>query len=399
MKTNKENSEVKDFFSRGQKRYDNFMSFWKKGIESFIEGVDKFTDKIRLGYRRRKGYDKPLKIIPYFGYGTADKFFLSGRVVAEKNEIISAQTDGRRRNLRNFLRRFATDEVPLARVKAVFENLESESVADDEGYFNFEINATGKIESDGFREIELELVEPLPKNGEKVSAVGKVFVPPPTAKFGVISDLDDTVITTEVTSKWRMLLNTALRNEYSRLPFKGVAAFYRALQKGLSDENNPFFYVSSSPWNLYPLLREFLRHNEIPSGTLFLKDFGNHTIFNSGDHASHKTENIERILNTYPLLPFVLIGDSGERDPEIYREIVRNYPNRIRIIYIRSVNQNAERLAAIDKLIKEIADTNVQLVLAPDTEFAAAHAAAEGLISIDEMPNIREEKIADLLQK
>jgi phosphatidate phosphatase APP1 len=372
------------------------MSFWKKGIETLIDGIDQFSDKIRLRYRRRKGYDKPLKIVPYLGYGTPNKLFLSGRVVAEKYEILAAETDGRRRNLRNFFRRFATDEVPFAKVKAVFENVETETSADEEGYFYFEINAPKTIETNApFRELELELIEPLAKNGEPVRAVGKVFIPPPSARFGVISDLDDTVITTDVTSKWRMLLNTALRNEYSRLPFKGVAAFYRALQKGLNDENNPFFYVSSSPWNLYQFLIEFLRINEIPPGALFLKDFGNHTIFNSGDHASHKTEKIERILNVYPQLPFILIGDSGERDPEIYREIVHKYPNRIRVIYIRSVNQDPERLVAIDKLIAEIAETKVQLILAPDTEFAAAHAAAEELISPNEMVNIREEKQAD----
>lgn len=372
------------------------MSFWKTGIESLIEGIDRLLDKFRLKRRSKKGYDKPLKIIAYLGYGTANKFFLNGRVVAEKSEIVSAQTDGRRRNLRNFLRRFATDEVPFSKVKAAFQNVEKTVTADEEGYFSIEMDSVETIETTlAFREIDLKLLDPLPKSGEAVSAVGKVLVPPLSARFGIISDLDDTVITTNVTSKWQMLLNTALRNEYSRLPFKGVAAFYRALQKGLDNENNPFFYVSSSPWNLYPFLIEFLRINEIPQGALFLKDFGNHTIFSSGDHASHKTERIERILKTYPHLPFVLIGDSGERDPEIYREIVSKYPKRIRVIYIRSVNQKPERIAAIDKLIAEIAETKVQLILAPDTEFAAAHAAAEGLILTEELQNIREEKAAD----
>ena len=140
---------------------------------------------------------------------------------------------------------------------------------------------------------------------------------------------------------------------------------------------------------------EFLKIQKIPKGPIFLKDFGNHTIFNSSEHASHKLEKIELVLNTYSDLPFVLIGDSGEQDPEIYTEILRRFPDRIRVIYIRSVNQKSERLAAIDKLIAEIAETGCQLVLAPDTEFAAAHAAAENLISTDELPGIREEKRED----
>ncbi|MDQ3799609.1 MAG: DUF2183 domain-containing protein, partial [Acidobacteriota bacterium] len=244
-----------------------------------------------------------------------------------------------------------------------------------------------------FREVELELLEPLNEDGQTVRAVARVLVPPPTASFGVISDLDDTVITTNVTNRLKMFLTVALLNEYTRMPFKGVAAFYRALQKGAGGaENNPIFYVSSSPWNLYPFLTEFLKLHDIPLGALFLKDFGNHTIFNSGDHSTHKTSSIEAILNAYPHLPFILIGDSGEKDPEIYREIVRKYPTRIRTIYIRSIDTKPERLAAIDKLTAEIAETGCQLLLAPDTEFAAVHAAAEKLISTSELPNIREEK-------
>jgi phosphatidate phosphatase APP1 len=240
------------------------------------------------------------------------------------------------------------------------------------------------------------LLEPLNADGQTVRAVGRVSVPLPSAAFGIISDLDDTVITTNVTNRLRMFLTVALLNEYTRMPFKGVAAFYRALQKGAGGaENNPIFYVSSSPWNLYPFLTEFLKLHNIPLGTLFLKDFGSHTIFNSGDHAAHKIKSIESILNAYPDLPFVLIGDSGEKDPEIYGEIVRKYPKRIRTIYIRSINTKPERLAAIDKLIAEIAETGCQLMLAPDTEFAAVHAAAEKLISADELPNIREEKKED----
>ena len=369
------------------------MSDWKAKIENLIEDIDNFSDKVKTRLRRIKGFDEPVIIVPFLGYGNAEKFLLSGRVLEDKGEIISSQEDGKRRNLVNLYRRFATDEVAGARVRAVFQGTEREVVTDDEGYFNLELNLSEPLKSDlPFQEIELELL-PLNEDGRTTRAVGRILVPPPSAAFGIISDLDDTVITTNVTSRLKMFLTVALLNEYTRMPFKGVAAFYRALQKGASGaENNPIFYVSSSPWNLYPFLTEFLRLHNIPLGTLFLKDFGNQTIFNSGNHSAHKINSIESILNTYPHLPFVLIGDSGEKDPEIYLEIVRKYPNRIHTIYIRSIDTKPERLAAIDKLIAEIAETGCRLVLAPDTEFAAVHAAAEKLISTDELPNIREEK-------
>lgn len=373
------------------------MSDWKARISGLIDGADNVSDKFKARLRKFKGFDESLMIIPYIGYGTKDKFLLGGRVLEDKGAIASTQTDGKRRNLINLYRRFDTDEVPGARLRATFQGVEREVVADDEGYFHLELNTTGTVNNDSlFQEVRLELLEPIGKDGQIAVAVGQVLVPPASAKFGVISDMDDTILHSNITNKLKMLFTVALLNEYTRVPFKGVAAFYRALQKGAGgDENNPIFYVSSSPWNLYSPLAEFLKIQNIPLGPLFLKDFGNHTIFNSGDHASHKIEKIELILNTYAQMPFVLIGDSGEQDPEIYRRVLQKYPNRIRVIYIRSINTKPERLAAIDKLIAEIAETGCQLVLAPDTEFAAAHAAAEKLISAVELPNIREEKRED----
>lgn len=373
------------------------MSEWKPVIADLFERMDGFGDQIKMRWREFKGYDEKLRIHAYLGFGTSEKFYLRGRVVEEKSEIISVETDNRRRNLQNFFRRFATDEVPFARVRATFSGVEQETVADGEGYFYLEMQRREKIlNGDALSDVALELIEPRPKSGAPVRVVGKVLTAPPTAKFGVISDLDDTVIATDVTNKIKMMFNTALRNEYTRAPFKGVAAFYKALQKGVGgDENNPIFYVSSSPWNLYPLLTEFLRINLIPQGALFLKDFGNQTLFDSGNHAAHKIENIELILNTYPDLSFVLIGDSGEKDPEIYAEIVSKYPTRIRVIYIRNVNLNPSRVVAIDRLIAEVKKNGCQLVLSPDTEFAAVHAADEKLIAAAELTNVREEKRAD----
>lgn len=372
------------------------MADWKMKISDLIEKMDKISDSLRIRWKQKKGYEKPLVIFPFLGYGTNQKIYLRGRVFEEKGEIITTQTDGKRRNLANLYRRFATDEVPFAQVKAKFRNIEKEFTADDEGYFEVEISDF-EIENVEtlYHEVTLELLAPTQKNGETSANVGQVIVPPPTAKFGIISDLDDTVIATNVTNKLKMLLTVALNNEHTRVPFEGVSAFYRALRKGLTDENNPIFYVSSSPWNLYPFLTEFLKIHDIPRGALFLKDFGNHTIFNSSDHATHKTESIEKILDTYPHLPFVLIGDNGESDPQIYAEIVKKYPERIKNIYIRSIRKETENLEKLNELIAEVAKSKVQLILAEDTEFAAVHAAAEGLINAGELENIRVKKEFD----
>ena len=270
--------------------------------------------------------------------------------------------DRRWRNLVVFLKLMESDEVPGARVHATFQGRRYQTVSDREGYFHFDLAV--RKGSAGWHEVALE-----------PEAVGRVLLPSSRARFGVISDIDDTLVPSGATRKLRMVLKLALSNALTRKPFEGVAAFYRALHAGV----NPIFYVSKSPWNLYLPLLEMLRVQDIPLGPLLLRDYGLQLLRRSKQE--HKRVQIERILATCRGLPFVLIGDSGERDPEIYSEVVRRFPGRIRVIYIRAIDPDAERLAAIEKLAAEVRRTHCQLVLAPDTAFAAAHAMAEGLIS------------------
>jgi UDP-N-acetylmuramoylalanine--D-glutamate ligase len=91
----------------------------------------------------------------------------------------------------------------------------------------------------------------------------------------------------------------------------------------------------------------------------------------------------------------VLIGDSGEQDPEIYAEVVRRHPQAVRMIYIRNVNPDPARIDAMDRLIEEVSATGIQLVLSPDSVFAASHAAAEGLVAVDRLATVRSDKRED----
>lgn len=375
------------------------MNDWKARFENLFERIDDISDDLRLRRRRARNFKNPLMILPFFGFGTAEKIYLKGRVLENEGEILSADMDSVWRNLANMYRRFETDEVPFAKIKAAFQGVEVEAVADKEAYFEVELSPLGNLAEKLWHEVELELLEPISLDGQAVKAVkavGNILTATENSRFGVISDIDDTVMTTNVTNRLKMLLTTLTTNEHTRVPFEGVAAFYRALQRGAGGaENNPIFYVSSSPWNLYTLLIEFFKKHEIPLGPLFLKDFGTHTPFKSSDHQSHKLENIQRILETFGGLPFILIGDSGEQDPEIYYQVVKQYPNRIRAVYIRDVNPKPDRIESIHKLIAEINKVGSELVFASDSEFAARHAAAEGLIAADELENIRVEKKID----
>ena len=319
----------------------------------------------------------PAIILPYLGYGTSEKLSLCGRVLEDEGFRPASNAERRWRNLVEFVKRLESDEIPGARLRATFGSRTVETISDNEGYFNVEFDAPGT--PPGWHEIHLELLD------HAAAETGKVFVPASDAEFGVVSDLDDTVIQSDVTRKLRMLVKLAFSNAHTRKPFEGVAAFYRALHRG----RNPFFYVSKSPHNLYSPLVEFLQHQQLPAGPLLLRDFGLRS------KKDHKARAIANILTTYPALRFILIGDSGEHDPEIYTDILARFPERIQVIYIRSIDRSPARLKAIETLVKQVAATKCQLVLAQDSEFAAAHAAAEGLIHAAELSNVRIDKKAD----
>jgi phosphatidate phosphatase APP1 len=186
----------------------------------------------------------------------------------------------------------------------------------------------------------------------------------------------------DVQSVTRVVRTVAFGNAHTRLPFRGVAAFYTALHKGVGGaEQNPIFYVSSSPWNLYDLLDEFLHVRGIPAGPLLLRDWG--LGVNPSRNAPHKLEAIARVLEMYPNLPFIMIGDSGQEDPEIYCEIIARFPGRIHATYIRDVTGHPERSEHIRKIISEVEAAGSVMMLADNTLTVAHHAAERGWIHSD----------------
>jgi phosphatidate phosphatase APP1 len=346
--------------------------------------------------KRLAAADGAAIIVPYMSYGTTGQLTVRGRVLKDEGFVSPDQGHSGWRNLVELYKRLGSDEVPGARLCARIEGAEHEIVADDAGYFHAEFRLRQRLAGVGWHTVALRLLEPAPAAGQAAQAEARVLVPPATARFGVISDIDDTILWSNVTNKLRMLKMLAVSNAHTRKPFKGVAAFYRALHEGAAGaEGNPLFYVSSSPWHLYTPLVDFFQSQGIPPGPLLLKELGVRSLFGAGRHQEHKLGNIEQILGTYPQLPFVLIGDSGQEDPEIYKEVVLRHPGRIRTIYIRNVDPDPARIEAIDRLIAQVRASGAQLVLAPDSEYAAAHAAGEGLINAGLLGDVRADKRSD----
>jgi phosphatidate phosphatase APP1 len=129
------------------------------------------------------------------------------------------------------------------------------------------------------------------------------------------------------------------------------------------------------------VLSEFLAIREVPEGPIMLRDWGlSERELLPTSHGSHKIEAIRGIVELYPTLPFVLIGDSGQEDPEIYREVVARYPSRILAIYIRNVTPDPGRAERIRALSREVSGAHSELLLAADSGEVAAHALDRGWI-------------------
>ena len=350
-------------------------------------------------WRRARGLliRDPYMVAGYRSFGTTTRLLVRGRALEDEGITEAGERDSVWRNLVNSYRRIESDPLPHARVRASVGGSRLELEADDEGFFHGWLELPTPLAASGWTPLNLELVSPAVPGGDPIRATVPALIPPSTARFLVVSDIDDTVLQSHVTSVAQAVRTALLGNARTRLPFPGVAAFYRALAAGAAGaEGNPIFYVSSSPWNLYDLLEDFLALQGIPDGPLTLRDWDvERSALGSGRLHGFKETAIREILDTLPALPAILIGDSSQRDPEIYADLVRAYPDRILAVYIRDVKRTPERHAAIAALVREVEAARSVLVLADDTVAAAVHAAERGLIDPAALTEIRGEKRMD----
>ncbi|MGD1892247.1 MAG: App1 family protein [Cyclobacteriaceae bacterium] len=365
---------------------------------NLLSKADDAIDRKKFAFKKRFNLIDPVVILPYLGFGNHERVSLNGRILEDEGINEPVRTASKWRNLRSMMKRFNSDEIPNARLRVYFQNQVQEVRADNEGYFNvnFAVDPDKLDQNALWHPIQLELLDKIVEGQEEVESVGEVLIPDKKTEFGVISDVDDTILISEVNQIFRVIKLSLMENALTRAPFEGAAAFYRALARGSHGNfHNPFFYVSSSPWNLYDVLKDFFEINDIPKGPILLRDIGiDPTKFIKESHHEHKPVKIRSVLDTYPHLKFILIGDSGQHDPEIYQQVVKEYPNRILTIYIRDVTKGA-REAEIDVLQEELTGSGVEMLRCSDTYSAARHAAEKGFIKASALSEIEQEKEKD----
>ena len=206
--------------------------------------------------------------------------------------------------------------------------------ADDHGYWELAANTPLAL-APGWHEID---AEPSPS-----SAAG-LLVPDPRNTLGIVSDIDDTILVSEVLSKRRLLSNSLTIPAESRVAVPGLAALYRRIAaRNPAPETTPVFYVSGSPRQLTDSIRRFLRANDFPRGVLQLKEISTERGDSLLDTPAYKLKHIDKIFAAFPGVKFMLIGDDGEKDPEIFATVAEKYPGQIEGVWIRRVHPDATR--------------------------------------------------------
>ncbi len=331
----------------------------------------------------KKAREKPGIIIrAYRGFGSRQEVCIFGRVFRQPGVSRRIEKLGIVGELANVWRRMWSRGVRRAVVDVRFNNVRKNTRTDRFGFFLIRLHPQDLPDPDRlWHRAIVELTQPV---DPAARAEAEVYIAPQTAEFVVISDIDDTVVYTGVANKIKMLWRLFFTKAKSRTAFPGVGAFYRALYRGLSGhQRNPMLYVSRGPWSIYEVLEEFFHLNDIPEGPLLFLRYWGITL----DHPlprrakDHKLGLIRQMMALYKDLPFILIGDSGQKDPEVYARIVREHPGRIQAIYIRNVSRVPERRRFIDALARETARGDCELILADDSRIMAKHAAHKGFIA------------------
>ncbi len=313
----------------------------------------------------------------YHGYGHANNLIVYGHVLAGKPVGISRYSDKTVYNIIHIVKLFFIKPLPNVKVSMQWRNQHYYSTTEADGFFKFEWQSTTSV-SPGWHPIEVHLLK---QGNIAITGKGKIYVPQST-QYGFISDIDDTVLVSHSATTGKRLEVMFTKNPRSRKTFADVVKYYRLLALAHTEPLllNPFFYVSSSEWNLYDDLNEFFKHNGLPKGVFLLNKIKRwYQLFKTGKTKHQgKLMRIIRVLEAFPKQQFVLLGDNSQSDPEIYVSIANKYPDKIIAVYIRNILGKKEN--STKKILASIQNKNIPTCLFKHTDEAILHSKLIGLI-------------------
>jgi phosphatidate phosphatase APP1 len=313
----------------------------------------------------------------YHGYGHMHDLLLYGHLFNRKTVTRKRYSKNAFSNIVYLLRLFFVKPVPHANVELYWQNQVFNQKTETDGFIKFEWASVKPVPA-GWHPVKVQYNE----EGKPVSGEGELFVPHKT-QYAFISDIDDTVMVSHSATVFRRLRTLFTTHPHSRKIFDDVAKHYQLLSLSNTTEEapNPFFYVSSSEWNLYDYLEDFFSFNKLPRGAFLLNHIKRWTeLLQTGKTKHHgKLIRVTRILQAFPNQQFILIGDNTQRDPAIYKAIAEKYTSRIHAIYIRNVVSSNEAITK-ELLLQLQKNTNIYTCFFKTSNEAIEHSRAIGLI-------------------
>ncbi|MEU2198517.1 phosphatase domain-containing protein [Isoptericola sp. NPDC019482] len=294
--------------------------------------VEDWWCSVAGAFLRRRGWVP--RVLAYTGYGTPHDVRVLARVLlvppSRARGPLSSVQHADRRPLRSYL----TLPAPGEPMRVAVGDTLVDVVTDRAGYVDVEVPLPDDAPLPAGRHDAT--VTALRAGAATAPTVAPVVVVGDDAAFGVVSDIDDTAMVTAVPRPFVAAWNTFVTRASARRPVPGMPELYRRLAAEHPDA--PFVYLSNGAWNTAGTLARFLDRHGFPPGPLLLTDWGPTQTgwFRSGPR--HKGESLDRLMVTFPRVRWLLIGDAGQLDEDVYVRASARWPGRVVAIAIRQVD-------------------------------------------------------------
>ncbi|WP_443944994.1 App1 family protein [Pedobacter sp. AW1-32] len=315
----------------------------------------------------------------YNGYGHKQNLVVYGHVFKYRAKTTQTYSNNIFVNILRLIKLFIVKPFSFVDVRLQFFDQTIYNKTEDDGFFKFEWAAEQDVPA-GWHYVKVDAVDP---DGNTIaSAEGKVYVPHIT-QYAFISDVDDTVMVSHSATIARRLRELFIKNPHTRKTFPDAANHYQQLATAhtSAEQPNPFFYVSSSEWNLYDYLVETFHFNKLPNGAFLLNTLKHWSDLIKTGKTGHegKLLRVMRILDAFPNQRFIFFGDNSQQDPMIYSAIAEKYPQNIEAIYIRNIRK--KNTSQTQQILHAIEELGIHTCLFENSTDALKHSMQIGLIA------------------
>ncbi|BAU96580.1 hypothetical protein N24_2318 [Corynebacterium suranareeae] len=299
-----------------------------------VRSIENRSNTAALKWSTKKGWQP--EVTGFSGYGSGRRVRVLARVLMSNPEklLIDAPSHSITQRAQRGWRQFFTIQVPNLPVTVTVGEKTIASVTNHNGYVDLLVEDHGL--KPGWHTVSIQAEGSKPTDA-------RVLIVDDSARIGLISDIDDTIMVTWLPRALLAAWNSWVLHTNTRKPVPGMNRFYEALLKDHPEA--PVFYLSTGAWNTFETLQSFINKHKLPDGPMLLTDWGPTPtgLFRSGQE--HKKVQLRNLFIEYPDMKWILVGDDGQHDPLIFSEAVEEHPNRIAGVAIRQLSPSEHVLS------------------------------------------------------